>query len=106
MMQFITAKEARTLTDKVLSPISGSIEFLAIMAKIDRDIRIAIDDGLEQIEVKAYTLPAYNDYKYPSGVNSKKISRTFWWPYVEEELKKLGYNINRTTIADTYIVSW
>lgn len=103
----ITAAEARELSNRILKPVTGSVEFLAIMAKIDRDIRKAVSDGLEEIEIKAYVLQVYNDYKFPKCVNASKIDREqFWWPYVKEELEKLGYKISKTIVADNYIVSW
>ena len=47
----ITANEARKLTDEILEPVSGSVEFKAIMAGFERYIRKAIADGLEKIEI-------------------------------------------------------
>ena len=103
----ITATEARRLTDEILEPVSGSIEFKAIMAGIDRIIRKAILDGLEKIEILAYTLQVLNDYKFPKCINISKIDREhFWWPYVKAELEKNGFKISKTITVDHYIVSW
>jgi len=103
----ITATEARKLTDEILEPVSGSVEFKAIMAGIERDIRKAIADGLEKIEIIAYTLQVMNNYKFPKCVNRDKINGdTFWWPYVKAELEQNGFKISRTMTCDHYIVSW
>ena len=103
----ITATEARRLTDEILEPVSGSIEFKAIMAGIDRIIRKAILDGLEKIEILAYTLQVLNDYKFPKCINISKIDREhFWWPYVKAELERNGFKISNTGVCDHYIVSW
>lgn len=103
----ITAAEARKLTDEILEPVSGSIEFKAIMAGIERDIRKATADGLEKIEIIAYTLQATNSYKFPKCINRDKIDRDhFWWPYVKAELEKNGFKILKTITRDHYIVAW
>ena len=103
----ITANEARKLTNEILEPVSGSIEFKAIMAGIDRNIRRAVSDGLEKIEILAYTLQVLNNYKFPKGVNVSKIDHEhFWWPYVKAELEKNGFKISKTITVDHYIVAW
>ena len=103
----ITAKEARKLTDEILEPVNGSVEFKAIMAGVERDIRMAISDGLEKIKITSYTLPALNNFKFPKCINSSKIDKDyFWWPYVKAELKKNGYKILSTSTRDDYIVAW
>ena len=103
----ITANEARKLTNEVLEPVSGSVEFKAIMAGIERDIRRAIADGLEKIEISTYVLEVYNDYKYPNCVNKNTIDRDhFWWTYVRKELEKNGFKISNTIACDHYIVAW
>ena len=103
----ITATEARKLTNEILEPVSGSVEFKAIMAKIERDIQKAIADGLEKIEIISYVLQVYNDYKFPKCVNRGAINGdTFWWPYVKAELEKNGFKIRNTMTCDHYIVAW
>ena len=103
----ITAAEARKLTNEILEPVNGSVEFKAIMAGIERDIRKAIADGLEKIEIIAYTLKAYNDYTFPECVNAGEIDADhFWWPYVKTELEKNGFKISNTITRDHYTVSW
>lgn len=103
----ITAKEARKLTDEILEPVSGSVEFKAIMAAIERNIRTAIADGLEKIEIIGHVLPVYNDYEFPKCINKDKINKDhFWWPYVKAELEKNGFKIRNTTVCDHYIVAW
>lgn len=103
----ITAKEARKLTDEILEPVSGSVEFKAIMAKIERDIRTAISDGLEKIEIIGHVLKVYNGYNYPKCVNANKVDTDhFWWPYVKAELEKNGFEIRNTMTCDHYIVAW
>lgn len=103
----ITATEARKLTDEILEPISGSVEFKAIMAGIERNIRTAISDGLEKIEIISYTLPTMNNYKFPKCVNRDAIDKDhFWWPYVKAELEKNGFKISKTMTCDHYIVAW
>ena len=103
----ITATEARKLTDEILEPVSGSVEFKAIMAAIERDIRTAISDGLEKIEIIAYVLPTLNNYKFPKCINRDKINKDhFWWPYVKAELEKNGFEIRNTMTCDHYIVAW
>ena len=103
----ITANEARKLTNDVLEPISGSVEFKAIMAKIENEIRQAIADGLESIEIISYCLSVYNGYKYPKCVNREKINGDkFWWPYVKEELEKNGFKVMNTITCDHYTVAW
>ena len=103
----ITATEARKLTDEILEPVSGSVEFKAIMARIERDIREAISDGLEKIEIIGHVLQVYNDYNFPKCINRGKINGdTFWWPYVKAELEKNGFEIRNTMTCDHYIVAW
>ena len=103
----ITAAEARKRTDEILEPVSGSVEFKAIMAAIERDIRKAVSDGLEKIEIIAYTLQVYNGYKFPKCINRDKIDKDhFWWPYVKTELEKNGFKISDMTMRDHYIVAW
>ena len=103
----ITAAEARRLTDEILEPASGSVEFKAIMAGVERKIRKAIADGLEKIEILSYTLPVLNNYKFPKNVNTSKIDKDhFWWPYVKTELEKNGFKISNTITYDRYIVAW
>ena len=103
----ITANEARKLTNEVLEPVSGSIEFRAIMVKIEREIRTAIADGLEKIEIIGHTLRVYNGYRFPKCVNENKIDKDhFWWPYVKTELEKNGFKIFNTITYDHYIVAW
>lgn len=103
----ITAKEARKLTDEILEPVGGSVEFKAIMAAIERNIRTAIADGLEKIEIIGHVLPVYNDYKFPKCINRDKINKDcFWWPYVKAELEKNGFEIHNTTVCGHYIVAW
>jgi hypothetical protein len=103
----ITANEARKLSDEILKPVSGSIEFKAVMAQIDRDIRRAVKNGLEEITIKTYLLPVYNNYKFPKCVNLSKIDKDdFWWPYVKTELEKLGFKIFSTIVHETYKVAW
>lgn len=103
----ITATEARKLTDEILEPVSGSVEFKAIMAGIEREIRKAIADGLENIKIIAYTLQVMNNYKFPKSVNKDKIDKDhFWWPYVKAELEQNGFKISNTTTYDHYIVAW
>lgn len=103
----ITATEARKLTDEILEPVSGSIEFKAIMAAIERDIRKAIADGRQSIEIISYTLQVMNNYKFPKCVNRDAIDKDhFWWPYVKAELEANGFKISRTMTCDHYIVSW
>ena len=103
----ITATEARKLTDEILEPISGSVEFKAIMARIERDIRTAISDGLEKIEIIGHVLPIYNDYAFPKCINKDKIDKDhFWWPYVKVELEKNGFKISSTITCDHYIIAW
>ena len=103
----ITATEARKLTDEILEPVSGSVEFKAIMAAIERDIRKAIVDGLEKIEIISYTLQVLNNYKFPKCINREKIDKDhFWWPYVKAELEQNGFKVSRTITCDHYIVAW
>jgi len=103
----ITAAEARKLTNEILEPVGGSIEFKAIMAKIEREIRTAISNGLEKIEIIGHVLQVYNDYKFPKCVNRDMIDRDhFWWPYVKAELEKNGFEIRNTMTCDHYIVAW
>lgn len=103
----ITATEARKLTDEILEPVSGSVEFKAIMARIERDIREAISDGLEKIEIIGHVLPVYNDYKFPKCINRDKINKDcFWWPYVKTELEKNEFKVSGTMTYGHYIVAW
>lgn len=103
----ITAAEARKLTNEILEPVNGSVEFKAIMARIERDIRTAIANGLEKIEIIGHVLTVYNDYKFPKCVNRDAIDRDhFWWPYVKAELEKNGFEIRNTMTCDNYIVAW
>lgn len=103
----ITANEARKLTDEILEPVSGSVEFKAIMAGIERKIRKAIADGLENIEIIAYTLPVLNNNKFPQCINRNQIDRDhFWWPYVKAELEKNGFKIFNTITCDHYEIAW
>jgi hypothetical protein len=103
----ITATEARKLTDEILEPVSGSIEFKAIMAAIERKIRKAIANGLEEIEIISYTLQVLNGNKFPKCINRDKINKDhFWWPYVKTELEENGFTISNTPVCDHYIVSW
>ena len=103
----ITAAEARKLTDEIIEPVSGSVEFKAIMARIDRDIRKAIANGLEKIEIIGYVLPTYNNYTFPKCINANKIDEDcFWWPYVKEELEKNGFRVSKTITCDHYTVAW
>ena len=103
----INAEEARKLTDEILEPVSGSVEFKAIMARIERDIRTAISDGLDKIEIIGHVLPVYNDYKFPKCINKDKIDKDhFWWPYVKEELEKNGFKILNMFTCGHYIVAW
>ena len=103
----ITATEARKLTNEILEPVSGSVEFKAIMAAVERDIRKAIADGLESIEIISYCLAVMNGYKLPKCINRERIDLDhFWWPYVKEELEKNGFKISRTLTCDHYTVAW
>ena len=103
----ITANEARKLTNEILEPVSGSVEFKGIMAGIEREIRKAIADGLEKIEIISYTLQVMNNYNFPKCVNIGKIDKDhFWWPYVKTELEKNGFKIFNTITSDHYIVAW
>lgn len=103
----IIANEARKLTNEILEPVSGSVEFKAIMAAIERDIRKAIADGLEKIEIIGHVLKVYNNYKYPKCINASKVDPDyFWWPYVKTELEKNGFKIFNTITCDHYIVAW
>ena len=103
----ITATEARKLTNENLEPVSGSVEFKAIMARIERDIRKAIANGRENIEIISYVLPVFNNYKFPKCVNKDKIDKDhFWWPYVKAELEANGFKISKTIVRDHYIVAW
>lgn len=103
----ITATEARKMTNENLEPVSGSVEFKAIMARIERDIRKAIADGLEKIEIISYLLPVFNNCKFPPCINRDKIDHNhFWWPYVKTELEANGFMISKTIVRDHYIVAW
>lgn len=103
----ITATEARKLTDEILEPVSGSVEFKAIMARIERDIRKAIADGRQSIEIISYVLQVMNNYKFPKCVNRATIDEdNFWWPYVKAELETNGFKISKTMTCDHYIVTW
>ena len=103
----ITAAEARKMTNEILEPIYGSVEFLTIMSSIEREIKTAVSNGLESIEIISYTLPVMNNYKFPKCVNADKINKDhFWWHYVKDVLVKNGFKISNTTVFDHYIVSW
>ena len=103
----ITAKEARKLSDEILKPVNSSPEFKDIMDSIEHNIRTAIANGLEQIEIISYTLSACNNYTFPSYINANAIDRNhFWWPYVKEELEKNGFRVSNTITCDHYIVAW
>jgi len=103
----ITAKEARKLSDEILKPVNSSPEFKDIMNSIERSIRAAIADGLEQIEIISYTLSARNNFNFPSYINANAIDRDhFWWPYVKTELENNGFRVSNTITRDHYIVAW
>jgi hypothetical protein len=103
----ITATEARKLTNENHEPVSGSVEFKAIMVRIERDIRKAIADGRESIEIISYLLPVFNNCKYPSFINRDKIDNNhFWWPFVKTELEANGFKISKTIVSDHYTVAW
>lgn len=103
----ITVAEARKLSDEILEPVSGSVEFKAIMVRIERDIRKAISDGLEKIEIIGHVLPVYNNYNFPKCINRDKIEKDhFWWPYVKTELEKNGFESRNTMTCGHYIVAW
>lgn len=103
----ITAAEARTRSNKILYPVSETPEFKTIMSKLDADIRKAVEDGRESIEVISYCLAVLNNYKYPEFINRKEIDTNhFWWPFVKDELQKNGFTIRSTMTCDHYIVAW
>ena len=103
----ITAAEARTRSNEILHPVTETPEFKKIMSKLDAEIREAVEDGRESIEIISYCLKVLNNYEYPKFINRNTINGdTFWWPFVKTELEKLGYKIRSTMTCDHYIVAW
>ena len=103
----LTAKEARERSNKILKPVPETPEFKKIMSRIEGEISMAIDDGLESIKIEAYVLKVYNDYRFPKFINSNKIDKDrFWWPFVKAELERLGYKCLNTITEDTYKICW
>ena len=103
----ITAFEARLLSNKKKETVRDSLPFKQVMGYLEKEICKAIDDGNEEIMVKAGTLSIYANNALPPGFNKKTIDAdAFWWKHASGELTKNGYKIHDTMISNTYKISW